>query len=274
MTEVVAGAFRSTGQKCTATSRLVVEDSVADDFLDRLVKQVAALKVGDPLDETTEMGPVISLEARDEIQQAVDAGAARPGVEILTGGRPYDDDRSTGAFLRSVALDLRDETDRRRAMELVRRADILFENFRPGTMETTVLVDVDPSMRVYREEISMGRPRPVPSWSASAARQNGSKALCRSVDGGTTPFRIHCGSRQKGGSSHPRPWPTAGTPESLRAPTSQLPRHTYPRRHPLEQSLPRPTNPVAVPGIGTDSGTVPGWASAMRGRPALPPVRP
>jgi aldehyde dehydrogenase (NAD+) len=107
--EVVTGAFRSTGQKCTATSRLVVEDSVADDFLDRLVKRVADLRVGDPLDEATEMGTVISLQARDEIQQAVDAGAARPGVEILTGGRPYDDDRATGAFLQPTVAELADD---------------------------------------------------------------------------------------------------------------------------------------------------------------------
>ncbi|MFI1562944.1 aldehyde dehydrogenase family protein [Streptomyces sp. NPDC020490] len=105
-TEVVAGAFRSTGQKCTATSRLVVEDSVADEFLDLLTERVADLRVGDPLDETTDMGPVVSLQARDEIQRAVDAGAARPGVEILTGGRPYDDDRATGAFLQPTVVEL------------------------------------------------------------------------------------------------------------------------------------------------------------------------
>ncbi|MGW3950457.1 aldehyde dehydrogenase family protein [Streptomyces sp. NPDC004752] len=104
--EVAAGAFRSTGQKCTATSRLIVEDAVADDFLDRLTKRVADLRVGDPLDERTEMGPVISLQTRDEIQQTLEAGAARPGVDILTGGRPYDDDRATGAFLRPTVVEL------------------------------------------------------------------------------------------------------------------------------------------------------------------------
>jgi aldehyde dehydrogenase (NAD+) len=104
--EVVAGAFRSTGQKCTATSRLIVEDAIADEFLARLVKRVASLRVGDPLDEATQMGPVISLQARDEIQQAVDAGAGRPGVEILTGGRPYDDDRATGAFVQPTVAEL------------------------------------------------------------------------------------------------------------------------------------------------------------------------
>ena len=104
--EVLAGAFRSTGQKCTATSRLIVQEPVADEFLDRLVKRVAALRVGDPLDETTEMGPVVSVQARDDIQQAVDTAVTRPGVGILTGGRHYDDDRMGAAFVQPTVVEL------------------------------------------------------------------------------------------------------------------------------------------------------------------------
>lgn len=104
--EVLAGAFRSTGQKCTATSRLVVEEPVADEFLALLTKRASALRVGDPLEAGTDMGPVVSLKARDEIQRAVDAGAARAGVHLLTGGRPYDDDRMTGAFLPPTVVEL------------------------------------------------------------------------------------------------------------------------------------------------------------------------
>jgi len=104
--EVLAGAFRSAGQKCTATSRLVVAEPVADEFLTLLTKRVGALRVGDPLAEGTEMGPVISLQARDGIQRAVDAAAGRPGTDILTGGRPYDDDRMAGAFLPPTVIEL------------------------------------------------------------------------------------------------------------------------------------------------------------------------
>ncbi|MFI1710488.1 aldehyde dehydrogenase family protein [Streptomyces griseoruber] len=104
--EVLAGAFRSTGQKCTATSRLIVQEPVADEFLDRLTKRAAALRVGDPLDETTDMGPVVSVQARDDIQRAVDAAAARPGVDFLTGGRHYDDDRMAGAFVQPTVVEL------------------------------------------------------------------------------------------------------------------------------------------------------------------------
>ncbi|MFF3332783.1 aldehyde dehydrogenase family protein [Streptomyces sp. NPDC002888] len=104
--EVLAGAFRSSGQKCTATSRLVVEQPVADDFLALLTKRAAALRVGDPLEEDTEMGPVVSVQARDEIQRSVDAGTTRAGVDLLTGGRPYEDDRMDGAFLAPTVVEL------------------------------------------------------------------------------------------------------------------------------------------------------------------------
>lgn len=76
---VVSGAFRSAGQKCTATSRLVLHTSIADAFLQRLHNRMAALRVGDPEAEETYVGPVISAPARDRVQaalkRAVDDGA-------------------------------------------------------------------------------------------------------------------------------------------------------------------------------------------------------
>ncbi|MQY40377.1 Aldehyde dehydrogenase, thermostable [Streptomyces sp. RB17] len=104
--EVLAGAFRATGQKCTATSRLIVQEPVADEFLAQLTERAAALRVGDPLDDATQMGPVVSLQARDEIQHAVDAAAARTGVDVLTGGQHYDDERMGGAFVPPTVLEL------------------------------------------------------------------------------------------------------------------------------------------------------------------------
>ncbi|MFB7617492.1 aldehyde dehydrogenase family protein [Kitasatospora sp. NPDC056181] len=104
--EVVAGAFRSAGQKCTATSRLVVADAVADELIARVVDRAAALRVGDPLEPSTDMGPVVSLQARDELQHAVDAAAARPGAEVLTGGRPYGGPLASGAYLPPTVVEL------------------------------------------------------------------------------------------------------------------------------------------------------------------------
>src|SRR4051812_45773951 len=56
--QVFFGAFRSTGQKCTATSRLIVAETIADEFLDRLRTRLQAWTVGDPADPAVHMGPV------------------------------------------------------------------------------------------------------------------------------------------------------------------------------------------------------------------------
>ncbi len=104
--EVVAGAFRSTGQKCTATSRVTVTEPVADEFLRRLCDHVAALQVGDPVDDAVQMGPLVSGSARDGVLAAVDAGTRRPGVALLAGGNTYDDERAAGAFLAPTLLEL------------------------------------------------------------------------------------------------------------------------------------------------------------------------
>jgi hypothetical protein len=75
--QVVAGAFRSTGQKCTATSRVIVAEAVADEFVARLVARASALTVGDPTDASVQMGPLVSGAARDSLQAALDYADAR-----------------------------------------------------------------------------------------------------------------------------------------------------------------------------------------------------
>ncbi len=104
--QVMLGAFRSSGQKCTATSRLVVADAVADDFLDELRTRAGALVVGDPTEHATQMGPVINDGARASIQRGID-GALAQGASLLTGGLPYvDQERSTGYFVAPTILEL------------------------------------------------------------------------------------------------------------------------------------------------------------------------
>jgi acyl-CoA reductase-like NAD-dependent aldehyde dehydrogenase len=111
--QVVAGAFRSTGQKCTATSRLIVSDDVADDFLGVLARRVAALRVGDPLDPQVQMGPLVSVDARDKVRQALNGGLARPGVRLIAGGTGFGDGdpRSAGAFLPPTVVEVDGEDD-------------------------------------------------------------------------------------------------------------------------------------------------------------------
>ena len=58
------GAFYSTGQRCTASSRLIVQDGIHDRFVARLSERMAALKVGDPLDKATQIGPVVYRASR------------------------------------------------------------------------------------------------------------------------------------------------------------------------------------------------------------------
>jgi acyl-CoA reductase-like NAD-dependent aldehyde dehydrogenase len=86
---VAFGGYYQAGQSCIAVQRVLVQSEVYEEFLPRLIKQVESLKVGDPLDPTVDVGPVIDREALERVDQwvkeAVDAGA-----QILTGGRRED----------------------------------------------------------------------------------------------------------------------------------------------------------------------------------------
>ena len=81
----LGGAFGGTGQKCTASSRLVVHDRVHDAFVDKLVAGARAMKVGHALDEGTQMGPVVSQQQLDENLAYVDLGISE-GAELACGG--------------------------------------------------------------------------------------------------------------------------------------------------------------------------------------------
>jgi aldehyde dehydrogenase (NAD+) len=80
------GAFGSSGQRCTSTSRLVVQRGIAGAVVDGLAERAAALRLGDPLHKGTDVGPVITAESGARILAMVDA-AVQEGAKILTGGR-------------------------------------------------------------------------------------------------------------------------------------------------------------------------------------------
>ncbi|MCZ4149154.1 aldehyde dehydrogenase, partial [Escherichia coli] len=61
--QVLFGAFRSTGQKCTATSRLILDESIADEFLAKLTGRLAQWVTGDPLDPSVHMGPLVDAKS-------------------------------------------------------------------------------------------------------------------------------------------------------------------------------------------------------------------
>jgi aldehyde dehydrogenase (NAD+) len=79
------GAFGSTGQKCTASSRLVVRDTILDAFVDQLQKHMQGLVVGHALDATTQIGPVSSLTQLNENIRYLGVGRDE-GAELLCGG--------------------------------------------------------------------------------------------------------------------------------------------------------------------------------------------
>jgi alpha-ketoglutaric semialdehyde dehydrogenase len=80
-----AGAFWSAGQKCTASRRIYVQDSVYDGFHAALLARIERGQVGDPLDPATEVGPIVSKSQFDEILAAIERGRAEGGT-VLTGG--------------------------------------------------------------------------------------------------------------------------------------------------------------------------------------------
>jgi len=85
-------AFSHAGQSCISVQRILVHESVADDFTNRFVGNVESLVTGDPLDENTDVGPLITPGDRDRVKSWVEE-AAKAGGKILTGGELVDEDR-------------------------------------------------------------------------------------------------------------------------------------------------------------------------------------
>jgi aldehyde dehydrogenase (NAD+) len=112
---VIAGVFAATGQTCMAGSRVVVQESVKDALVERIVARARTIKIGNPLDEDTEMGPMATDKQYDTVLSHF-ASARADGATIAYGGRPVE---SLGGWF----------------------------------VEPTVLVDTSPDMRAVREEI-------------------------------------------------------------------------------------------------------------------------
>jgi len=112
------GGFGTTGQRCTATSRIIVQKGVYQEFVDRYVERAKKLKVGNGLDETTEMGPAINTKQLQTDLEYVEIGR-NEGAKLMCGGNRLDKGEYQYGFF----------------------------------MEPTVFIDVDPKMRIAQEEI-------------------------------------------------------------------------------------------------------------------------
>ncbi|MDF3307027.1 aldehyde dehydrogenase [Rhodococcus sp. T2V] len=113
---VVAGIFAAAGQTCIAGSRVFAHRAVYDELLERVTERAKTIRIGDPLDDATELGPLAFADQRDKVAGYVDLGRSE-GARVVTGGRACDG--GLGGYF----------------------------------YEPTVLVDVDNDMRVVREEI-------------------------------------------------------------------------------------------------------------------------
>ncbi|MBR9991018.1 MAG: aldehyde dehydrogenase family protein [Gemmatimonadetes bacterium] len=90
---VLWGAFGTTGQRCTATSRLLLHDDIHDEFLDQLVDRASRLTLGSGLVDGNDVGPLINQASLDKVESYVEV-AISEGDEIVTGGK-----RATGGAL-------------------------------------------------------------------------------------------------------------------------------------------------------------------------------
>ena len=98
---VLFGIFSSSGESCIAGSRLFVQASIRERFVERLLEKTRALRVGDPEDARTQMGPLITREHRESIERYVKLGIDEGG-RILTGGKRLFD---TGSFYAPTVID-------------------------------------------------------------------------------------------------------------------------------------------------------------------------
>ncbi|WP_461343887.1 aldehyde dehydrogenase [Brevundimonas sp. GN22] len=92
--------FSNNGQQCLAGSRILVEDSIFDDFVGRFVERARKIKVGDPLSDETEIGPIASARHREHILSYVDIAQSQ-GATLLTGGKALDRD---GYYIEPTAV--------------------------------------------------------------------------------------------------------------------------------------------------------------------------
>ncbi|UOM36852.1 betaine-aldehyde dehydrogenase [Acuticoccus sp. I52.16.1] len=99
------GNFYSAGQICSNCTRVFVQDGIKDRFLQRLVERTGAIRLGDPADPETHMGPLISYAQRDKVMNYIAIGR-REGARIAIGGRaPQGQAFEKGAFVEPTVFD-------------------------------------------------------------------------------------------------------------------------------------------------------------------------
>lgn len=96
-------AYGTTGQRCTATSRLIVEKGIKPKLLERLVEKAKGINLGDGLDPAVDMGPLVNQKALDKVASYMNVATDEDGVSILVGGKRADRDK--GFFFEPTLFD-------------------------------------------------------------------------------------------------------------------------------------------------------------------------
>jgi succinate-semialdehyde dehydrogenase/glutarate-semialdehyde dehydrogenase len=97
----VTARMINNGQSCIAAKRFIVHTKIYPEFIERFVERVKRVRVGDPMEETTELGPLATEAIRDELRRQVEASVAM-GARLLTGGTPR---KGSGYFYEPTVLD-------------------------------------------------------------------------------------------------------------------------------------------------------------------------
>jgi alpha-ketoglutaric semialdehyde dehydrogenase len=97
------GGFGTTGQRCTAASRVVVDKKVYKDFMDKFVERTRALKVGDGLEPATQMGPLINASQLRTVEEYVEIGK-NEGAKLMTGGHRLTGGVYDGGYFHAATI--------------------------------------------------------------------------------------------------------------------------------------------------------------------------
>src|SRR5207253_10281894 len=102
---ILWSAFGTTGQRCTACSRLIVQEGVKERLTQKLLARMGKLRVGNGLEPNTDIGPLVNQAALDNMQERVRQGQ-RDGARLLAGGKPLTaGGHAKGYFYEPTVLD-------------------------------------------------------------------------------------------------------------------------------------------------------------------------
>jgi aldehyde dehydrogenase (NAD+) len=103
------GIFHNQGQACIAASRLIVHESVRDEFMERLVALAASIRLGDPKERSTEMGPLTSSTHLERVKSYLELAGSEGGTVLAGGGAPEAPELSSGYYVEPTIVQTRPE---------------------------------------------------------------------------------------------------------------------------------------------------------------------